>query len=83
MTTEIVRVEANATDGHLGLMRMLRRVRLRELVLLQHVQQRGLARIVETEEDDVGALLEESEPLEARLEEIVDCLHFGDVLCGF
>lgn len=66
VTAEIVRVEADIANGHLGLMRMLGRVGLRELVLLQHVQQRGLSRIVETEEDYVGALVPEAEPLHCR-----------------
>lgn len=68
MASEIVRVEANVTNGDFSLMRVLRRIRLRELVLLQHVQQSGLAGVVETEEDDVGILLEESKPLECRIE---------------
>ena len=56
-------------------MRVLRRVGLRELVRLQHVEHRRLACIVQTQEDDVSAFLEESEPLEARLEKLCDLAH--------
>ena len=82
MTAEVVRVEANVPDRHLRLVRVLRRVGLGELVSLQHVEHRRLAGVVEAEEDDVGALLEESEPLQAGLEEVVNRLHDDDQFCG-
>ena len=81
MTAEVVRVEANVPDRYLCLVRVLRRVGLGELVRLQHVEHRRLACVVEAEEDDVGALLEESEPLQAGLEEVVNRLH-DDQFCG-
>ena len=45
-------------------------VMLRVFVRLEHVQQCGLASVVQAKEDDVGTLLEEAEPLKRSFEEI-------------
>jgi len=39
---------------------MLRGVVLRELLVLQHVEQRRFARVVEAEEEDLGVLVREA-----------------------
>ena len=51
-------------------MRVQSRVSLSESVALEHVEHRGLASVVEAEEDDVRTLLEKAEPLHGSLEEI-------------
>ena len=45
-------------------------VSLREFVTLEHVQHGSLACVIEAKENNVGTLLEETEPLEAGLEEV-------------
>ena len=70
MTSKIVRVKSNVANGDLSLMRMQCRVCLREPVTLEHVEHGSLAGVVETEEDNVGTLLEEAEPLHSPAEEI-------------
>ena len=39
-------------------------------VALEHVEQRGLARVIQPQEHDVGTLLEETHPLEGTPEEV-------------
>lgn len=56
--------------------RMLRGVVLRELLVLQHVEQRRLARVVEAEEEDLGVLVREAERVEHR-PEVVEEPHGG------
>lgn len=46
--------------GGRALTRVLRRVVLRKAFVLEHVQQRGLARIVETQEEDLRVLVGEA-----------------------
>ena len=53
-------------------MRMNRRVGLSESVTLEHVKESGFASIIESQEDDVSVLLEESSPLKYALEEVND-----------
>lgn len=45
-------------------------VSLGESVALQHVEQCGLASIVQAQENYIGAFLEETKPLERTFEEI-------------
>jgi len=47
-----------------------RGVSLSESIALQHIEQRCLAGIVQSEEDYVSTLLEEAQPLKCTLEEI-------------
>jgi hypothetical protein len=47
-----------------------RRISLGEAVTLQHVEQGGLAGVVKAQKDDIGALLEEAQPLKGGLEEV-------------
>jgi len=72
MATQIVRIESNVSYGHFGLMRMHCGISLRKSITLEHVQQRGLASVVQAKEHDVGALLEEAKPLKRSSEEIND-----------
>ena len=70
VTAQVVRVEADVADCDFGLMRVQRRVGLREAIALQHVQHRCLACIVQSQEHNIGALLEEAEPLHGPTEEV-------------
>ena len=70
VTSQIVRIEANVSNGDLGLMRVDCAVSLSEAILLQHVQEGGLACIIESQENNIGWLLEEAHPLESTLKEI-------------
>ncbi len=70
MTPEIIRIEPHVSYRDLSLMWVDGGVKLLELVALEHVEEGALACIVETKEDNVGILLEESEPLESRLEKV-------------
>ena len=45
-------------------MRMLGRLELRNLLLLEHVQQSCLARIIQTKEEDLSLLVSEPQPRE-------------------
>jgi hypothetical protein len=70
VTSQIVGVEANVSDGDLSLVGMDRAVSLGEAILLQHVEQGGFACIIKTQENNIGRLLEEAHPLEGTLKEI-------------
>jgi hypothetical protein len=72
MATQVVSVEPDVTNGHLGLMGVQCRVRLREAVALEHVEHGSLACVVETQEDNISAFLEKAEPLHGSFEEIYD-----------
>ena len=72
MTAEIIGVEADVADGHLGLMRVQRRVSLGETILLQHVEHSGLACVVEAQKHDISTLLEEAHPFHGSFEEVHD-----------
>ena len=72
VTAQVVCVEANVSDGDLGLMWVQCRVRLGEAITLQHVQHRRLASVVEAEENDIGTLLEESHPFHGAFEKVND-----------
>lgn len=72
VTTKVIGVEANVADGDLCLMRVQRGVGLCEPVALQHVEHSRLACVVEPKEDDVGALLEEAQPLHRPSEKVND-----------
>jgi hypothetical protein len=60
MSTQVIRVEADVADGDLRLMGMDGRIRLRDAVTLQHIEQGGLSCVVQAEEHDVRVLLEEA-----------------------
>ena len=70
MASQVVRVEPDVAYCDLGLVGVDRAVCLGKAVLLQHVQQRCLARIVQAQENNIGRLLEEAHPLERTLKEI-------------
>ena len=70
VAAQVVGIEVDVADGHLGLMRVDGAVCLREPVRLKHVEQRGLPRVVEAQKDDVCALLEEPCPRKQTLEKI-------------
>ena len=70
VSTQVVCVESNVADGHLGLMGVQRGVRLCETVRLQHVEHGGLAGVIKSEEDDIGTLLEEAHPFHGSLKEV-------------
>ena len=63
MPTQIVGVKADVTDSYFGLMRVDRGVGLSETIRLEHVQESGLASVVKAQEDNVGRLLVETQPL--------------------
>ena len=54
MAAEVVGVELDVANGDLGLVGVHSGVGLREAVLLQHVEQCSLARVVQSEKDYVG-----------------------------
>jgi hypothetical protein len=54
--------ELDFAHGELLIVRVLGGLELRNLLLLEHVQQRGLARIVEAQEEDLGLLVAHAEP---------------------
>ena len=68
MSSQIVGVEANGTNGDLGLVRVYGAVGLGEAVRLQHVEQCCLARIIQSQENNFGRFLEETHPFESTLE---------------
>jgi hypothetical protein len=70
VTPEVIGVESDVADGDLGLVGVDRRISLGEAVTLQHVEQGGLASVVKAQKDDIGALLEEAQPLKGGLEEV-------------
>ena len=70
MATQVVSVEANVSNGDFSLMGVQGRVCLCEAITLKHVQHSGFACIVEAQEYDVGAFLEEAHPLHSALEEV-------------
>jgi len=55
--------ELDFAHGELLVVRVLGGLELRKLLLLEHVQQRGLARIVEAQEEDLGHLFAHAELL--------------------
>ena len=60
MATQVVGIELDISDCDLSLVGMDRGVRLRDAVTLQHIEKRRLPCVVQTQENDVRVLLEES-----------------------
>lgn len=72
MTSQIVRIESDIADSDFSLMGVDCRVCLSESVWLQHVEEGGLTGVVETQEYNVSAFLEEAEPFKCTFKEIND-----------
>ena len=62
MATQIVRVELNVADGDFGLVRVDGAISLGEPICLEHVEEGGLACVVEAQENNISVLLEEASP---------------------
>ena len=70
MATQVVGVKSNVANGNLGLVRMKCGIGLCESITLQHVEHRGLASIVESQEYNICTLLEEAEPFHGTFEKV-------------
>ena len=54
MASEIVGIELDISDGHLGLVGMYSGVGLGELIRLEHVEHGCFTCVIKAQEDDVG-----------------------------
>ncbi len=70
VASQIVGIEADVANSDLSLVGVDRRISLGEPVALKHVQQGGLAGVVQPQEHDVGTLLEEAHPFKSTSEEV-------------
>lgn len=72
VSPQIVRIEPNISYGYFCLVGVERGVCLSESVALEHVEHCRLASVVQSQEHNVGALLEEPEPFHRSTEEVND-----------
>ena len=66
VTAQIKGAELDLRDRELLGRRVLRRVVLRQLLVLEHVQQRGFAGIVQAQEENLGVFVRQAEIVERR-----------------